>query len=38
MPELNDKEIVSIFNRLEKDGLIDLDEFLNYLKKKQDQD
>ena len=38
MPELSDKEIVSIFNRLEKNGLIDLEEFLNYLKKKQDQD
>ena len=38
MPELSDKEIASIFNRLEKDGLIDLEVFAQYLQQKQEQD
>jgi Ca2+-binding EF-hand superfamily protein len=38
LPQLSDKEIASIFNRLEKKGLIDLDEFIAYLKKREEQD
>ena len=37
MPELSDKEIASIFNRLERDGLIDLEDFIAYLKKREEE-
>ena len=36
MPELSDKEIASIFNRLERNGLIDLQDFIDYMKRKEE--
>lgn len=37
MPDLKDKEIAGIFNRLEKNGMIDLEDFLEYMKRKEEE-